>query len=521
MTAFRRRAVFAVSLSASLVFSSCTPLLYAQSPAPATSTRSIAPLLPQIEDYVVKGMQKTGVPGVAMAIVYQDKVVYLKGFGVRKAGEPAPVDADTVFQLASMSKPIASTVVAVLISQHKVSWDDRIAEIDPDFKLSNASVSEKVTIRDLLSHRSGLPTSAGDELETLGFSRPEILHQMRLIPLVGEFRKSYAYSNFGFTEGGIAPAKKVGESWEALSDDVLFKPLGMTSTSYRWSDYRDNANKAAIHIFVDGKAVPRYLRNPDAEAPAGSASSSVRDLAQWVRLQLAEGKFNDKQIIAADVLEETHSAQIQRGVSPATGKPSSYGIGWGVDHDSDGRLIVGHSGAFALGAGTTVQLSPSDHLGIIVLTNAEPTGFAEAVANEFFDLYHYGKEKQNWLQVTTDVFKNMIDTIYGGTSDYSKQTPPASPAAAKPLSTYTGIYRNDYYGQIEVSEDHGLLWMRLPADGSLFSLTHWDGDTFVYRYKEEPGAITRGVKFTPGTTPKVLLENLASEGDAVFTKLAP
>jgi CubicO group peptidase (beta-lactamase class C family) len=412
-------------------------------------------------------------------------------------------------------------VVAVLVSQHTVSWDDKIADIDPEFKLSDASVSAKVTIRDLLSHRSGLPTSAGDELETLGFSRPEILHQMRLIPLTGEFRKSYAYSNFGFTEGGIAAAKKAGEPWEAVADDRLFRPLGMTATSYRWSDYRNTANKAAIHVFEDGRAVPRYLRNPDAEAPAGSASSSVRDLAQWLRLQLAGGKFNGKQIIAADVLEETHTAQIERGKSPATGKPSSYGLGWGVDHDADGRLIVGHSGAFTSGAATTVQMSPSEHLGIIVLTNALPTGLAEATANEFLDLYHYGKEKQDWLQLTSDGFKNMMDSLYSAVPDYSKQTPPVSPVAARPLSAYVGIYRSDYYGQIEVSDVHGLLWMRLPADGMLFPLMHWDGDTFVYRYKEEPGAITRAAKFTLGATPKVLLENLASEGDAVFTKMTP
>jgi CubicO group peptidase (beta-lactamase class C family) len=161
MTAFRRLLGLALLIS---VFA-----VHAQSPATTSAPASIAPLIPQLADYVVKAMQKTGVPGVAVAIVYQDKVVYLKGFGVRKAGEPAPIDADTVFQLASVSKSIASTVVAVLVSQHKVSWDDRIADIDPDFKLSNASVSKKVTIRDLLSHRSGLPTSAGDELEGLGF----------------------------------------------------------------------------------------------------------------------------------------------------------------------------------------------------------------------------------------------------------------------------------------------------------------------------------------------------------------
>ena len=525
MTAFQRRAALVFLISASLDFSSSCSFLYAQSPTPANSTQSIALLLPQLEDYVKKGMQKTGVPGVAVAIVYQDKVVYLKGFGVRRAGESAPVDADTVFQLASMSKPLASTVVATLVSAHMVSWDDKIVALDPEFKLSDANVTANVTIRDLLSHRSGLPTSAGDMLEDLGFSRPEILHQMRYLPMAGEFRKSFHYSNFAFTEGGIAPAKKVGESWEELAEERLFKPLGMKETSYRWSDYRNAEDKADIHVLVDemgmGKAVPRYLRNPDAEAPAGSASSSVRDLAQWVRLQLADGKWNGKQIIAADVLAETHAPQIERGKNPATGNTSSYAIGWGLDQDPEGRLIVGHSGAFTSGAGTTVQMMPGDHLGIVVLTNAEPTGLAEAVAVEFLDLFHSGKESKDWLSVTGEQFKKVMASAYSGSKDYSKMPRPAAAAAAKPLSAYTGAYRNDYYGQIEITEDNGSLWMRLPAEGSLYSLTLWDGDTFVYRYKGEPGAMTRGVKFTLGDRPEVLVENLAEEGSGTFTKVGP
>ena len=236
MTAFQRRAALvflasvpclAFSSSADPVFSDSASLLYAQSPATASSTRSITPLLPQLDDYIEKGMQKTGVPGVAVAIVYQDKVVYLKGFGVRMAGESAPVDADTIFQLASMSKPVASTVVATLVSARRISWDDRIAALDPEFKLSDANATTNVTVRDLLSHRSGLPTSAGDILEDLGFSRLEILHQMRYIPMAGEFRKSYNYSNFPFTEGGIAVARKVGLPWEELAEQQLFKPLGI------------------------------------------------------------------------------------------------------------------------------------------------------------------------------------------------------------------------------------------------------------------------------------------------------
>src|SRR4051812_32198853 len=159
---------------------------------------SINDVLRQIDQYVYRGMAKTHVPGVAVGIVYRDRVVYLKGFGVRKEGESAAINTGTVFQLASLSKPLASTVIASLVGSGDVSWDDRIAELDPRFALSDRSVTERLTIRDLLSHRSGLPTSAGDALEDLGFTRPEILRKMRLLALPGEFRKTYKYSNFGF-----------------------------------------------------------------------------------------------------------------------------------------------------------------------------------------------------------------------------------------------------------------------------------------------------------------------------------
>jgi len=345
--------------------------------------RPIGPVINQIQSFVEKSMTKTGVPGVAVAVVYRDKIVYLKGFGVRKAGCRAPVNADTIFQLASVSKPIASTVVAALVGAHEISWEDRITNLDSEFRLSDPNVTEQITIRDFLSHRSGLPTSSGDALEGLGFSRPEVLHQMRLLRLTGQFRKTYKYSNFGYTEGAIATAKGVRKKWEDLAEERLFKPLGMKSASCRYSDYKDAANKAAIHIFVDGKAVARYQRDPDAEAPAGSASSSVRDLAQWLRLQLGEGKWNGEQIVAADALKETHSSQIAIGPDRNTGGTSYYGLGWNVNYDRDGKPMLSHSGAFYIGAATAVRLSPSDQLGIVAITNALPTGLAEAITSTF------------------------------------------------------------------------------------------------------------------------------------------
>jgi CubicO group peptidase (beta-lactamase class C family) len=338
------------------VFITSIALLQAQPANTSDHDRPIGPLLQQIEPFVEKGMTKTGVPGVAVAVVYHDKIVYLKGFGIRKAGCREPVDPGTVFQLASVSKPIASTVIAALVGTHEINWDSRIIDLDPAFKLSDPSVTEQITIRDFLSHRSGLPTSSGDALEDLGFSRPEVLHKMRLLPLTGQFRKTYKYSNFGYTEGAIAAAKGAREQWEDLAEERLFKPLGMTSTSYRYSDYQNAANKAAIHVFVDGKAVARYQRDPDAEAPAGAASSSVRDLAQWLRLQLANGTWEGQQIVAADALKETHSPQIAIGPDKSTGGTSYYGLGWDVNYDRNGKLILSHSGAFFLGTGTAVRL---------------------------------------------------------------------------------------------------------------------------------------------------------------------
>jgi CubicO group peptidase (beta-lactamase class C family) len=480
--------------------------------------KPVEPAIDQLKIFINDGMRKTGVPGVAVAVVYRDKVVYLDGFGYRKAGSRAGVNADTVFQLASLSKPITSTIVASLVGRKEVNWDDRIVHLDRDFALSDPGVTERLTIRDLLSHRSGLPTLSGDTLEDLGFSRPEILHRMRLLGLTAEFRKLFQYSNFGYTEGAIAASKAMHEPWENLAEERLFAPLGMKASSYRYSDYENATNKAAIHVIEDGRPVARYHRDPDAEAPAGAASSSVRDLAEWLRLQLAGGRFNEQCIVAPGALAETHAPQIQRGTNEETGKPSYYGLGWGVDYDVAGNLIVSHSGAFFLGTGTTVKFSPSQQLGIVVLTNALPTGLAEAAANTFFDLVNYGAPRKDWLTFFGNGFKGFIETSNNASTDYSKLSRPPSPARAKPLSTYVGRYGNNYYGQIEVTEHNGSLWMRFPDTGALYTLTHWDADTFIYRFEAEQGIGSRGVVFM-GEKRSVLIENLALEGNGLFTIL--
>jgi CubicO group peptidase (beta-lactamase class C family) len=246
----------------------------------------------ELEKLAQTQIQENVVPGIAVAVVFQDKVMYAKGFGVRDVNTKQPIDADTVFQLASVSKSIGSTVVAELVGEGKITWDSKLSALDPAFAMFDPWVTREITIRDMYAHRSGLPEHTGDLLEDLEFTRAEILHRLRFQHPGSSFRSHYAYTNFGMTEGGIAAARGYGLDWEKASEEKLYRPLGMTSTSSRYADFMARRNKAVGHVLVDGKWVQKFKRDPDAQSPAGGVSSSVNDVAKWMRLQLANGKFD-------------------------------------------------------------------------------------------------------------------------------------------------------------------------------------------------------------------------------------
>src|SRR6266480_2224890 len=359
----------------------------------------------ELEKLAQKKIQENAVPGLAIAVVFQDKVVYAKGFGVRDVNTKAPVDADTVFQLASVSKPIGSTVVAELVGEGKISWDSKLTALDPTFEMFDSWVTREITIRDMYAHRSGLPAHAGDLLEDLGFTRAEILYRLRYQRPDSSFRSHYAYTNFGITEGGIAAARAYGLEWEAAANEKLYKPLGMTSASSRYADFVARSNKALGHVLVNGKWVQKFKRDPDTESPAGGVSSSVNDLTKWMRLQLANGKFEGKQIVDEKALTETHHPNMLTGFNPFTQLPTFYGLGWNVSYDPEGRLRLNHSGAFGLGAATYVGLVPGEQLGIVVLTNAYPLGIAEALGTTFLDIALYGKPGSDWHRAWLRLFQ--------------------------------------------------------------------------------------------------------------------
>ncbi len=498
-------------------------LLALGSPALAeTATKeTVVAAIPKLEQLARDAIAKGQVPGLAIAIVYKDEVVYLGGFGVREAGKPGTVDADTVFQLASLSKPISSTVVAALVSDGLVAWDSRIADLDPGFKLHDAYPTEQVTVTDLFNHRSGLSGNAGNDLEGLGFDRDTILSRLHDLMPTSSFRAGYAYSNFGLTEGAVAAAKPTGKSWEDVCDEKLFKPLGMGSTSSRHADFLTHENRAEIHVRLDGTWTALVKRNPDPQAPAGGMSSNVRDLAQWMRLELGNGKYNGVQLINEEAIAPTHEPLFSRGKNPVTGTPGFYGRGWNIDFGRYGT-VWGHAGAFSQGAQTLVSLLPSEQLGIVVLTNAFPSGVPEGLADSFFDLVLAGAPSEDW----TAKWGALYTSMFAPAAEAAKKlygTKPATPSSALPLAAYTGDYANDYLGDAVVTEEKGGLVLKLGPNGATSRpLTHFDRDTFICYASPETPDVPSAVTFEIGADQRasqVTIEDLNDDGQGVLTRV--
>lgn len=457
-----------------------------------------------------KELQATGIPGMAITVVYGDEVILAEGLGVREVGKDSAVDADTRFQLASLSKPIASTVVAALVGKSLVEWDSRISDLDPKFEMFTPWVTRELTIRDLFSHRSGLPDHAGDLLEDLGYSREEILHRLRFQPPSSSFRSGYAYTNFGLTEGAVAAATPTGKDWETLSEDVLYKPLGMTSTSSRFSDFANSPNHAVGHQQVDGKWVHRRQRQPDAQSPAGGVSSTANDLAKWIQLQINGGRFKGEQIVEEAALTETHRPVIFTQMRH-DGLPAFYGLGWEVLYDNAGRLRLSHSGAFDMGAATFVGIIPSEKLGVAILTNASPIGVPEALGQTFFDQVLEGKPTRDWFET----FKNAFAQMAAAERSSLPAGPPANPTPPAPLEKYLGRYENDFIGPIEIRKDGDGLAIAMGPKPIVLPMSHWDRDTFTYTPVGEMTGGRYAITFTlglDGAARQVWVENLDATG---------
>jgi len=497
-----------------------TPVSQASKIGGQVTDEQVAKAVAVLEAMAQKEIDNKEVVGIAVAVVHKNKLVYSKGFGARDVGKPDAIDADTVFQLASISKSVASTVVAELIGEGKISWDSKISDLDPDFQMYDPWVTRQITIRDFFSHRSGLPEHAGDLLEDLGADRAQVLHNLRYQKPDSSFRSHYNYTNFGLTEGSVAAVKPYGLSWEDASKAKLYGPLGMTSTSSRFSDFNALQNKALGHVLQDGKWVQKFRRQPDAQSPAGGVSSSVNDMAKWMRLQLANGKFDGKQIVDEKALVETHHPAMLTQFNPFNGLPGFYGLGMNVNYDERGRLRLGHSGGFAQGAGTNVSMVPSEELGVIVLTNCPPIGVAEGLATAFTDVALNGKQSRDWLAI----FKKFLADpaaigVFEG-FDYSKKPTALAPAASN--IAYVGSYKNNFFGDLEIVERGGGLAIVLGPQKMTVPMNHYNRDTFTYETSGENAVGLSGITFTvsaDGKSQQVLVEHLNDCGEGTFTRV--
>ncbi|OBG78923.1 MULTISPECIES: serine hydrolase [unclassified Mycobacterium] len=524
------RAVAAAIIATLLAVTGCASGRPASSP-PATSSATppnevsgVAIPAGRIDEAVAKVdglvgdlMKTSGIPGMAVAIVHGGKTVYAKGFGYKDVskgqGPDNKVDADTVFQLASVSKSVGATVVAHEVSDNVVAWDTPVVAKLPWFALGDPYVTAHLTVADLYSHRSGLPDHAGDKLEELGYDRRQTLERLKDLPL-SPFRISYAYTNFGVTGAAEAVAAAAGKPWEDLSDEVLYRPLGMTSTSSRFADFAARPNHAVNHIKLADKWEPRFQRDPDAQSPAGGVSSSVNDMARWLTMLLGNGTYDGRRIASPEALLPATTAQI---VSAPAATPHArsgfYGYGFNASVSSSGRTQYSHSGAFALGEATNFVVMPSEDLAIVALTNAAPIGVPETLTAEFLDLVQYGQIQEDWAAL----YQKAIGWMNKPEGSLVGKQPPADAAPAKPLGGYAGVYTSDYWGPAVVTEHDGALQLALGPKNRTFTLTHWDGDTFTFPIADEngpPGTISKAVF----AGPTLNLEYFDSDKLGTFTR---
>ena len=406
----------------------------------------------RLDEIVADVRRRTGVPGIAVAVVSGGAVAFTKGYGVLEAGKRAPVDADTVFQLASVSKSVGATVVATRGRRRAVAGTRRSTELLPWFALADPRGHRDAHDRRPL--RAPLRPARPRRRRPRGHRlRPAaVLERLRFAPLHG-FRDDYAYTNFGLTAAAEAVAVAAGTDWATLSETAIYRPLGMTRTSSRFADYIGRDNRAVPHMRTGDAWAPREQREPDAQSPAGGVSSSVADMAKWMLMVLDGGA----PVPPPEALLPAISPQ---AVSDPPYAPDAragfYGFGFGVGYSPSGRVELSHSGGFYLGAATVFRLIPSAGVGIVVLSNAQPIGAVESIALSFTDLVQFGEVTRDWYATIAP----LIAPVTAPLGRLAGAAPPTDPAPARRSPPMPGPTRTTTSAPIEIAEEGGGLVLK-------------------------------------------------------------
>jgi CubicO group peptidase (beta-lactamase class C family) len=445
-----------------------------------------------LDAYVARAMKTYEVPGIAVAIIKDGKLVLAKGYGVRKLGEPAPVDENTVFAIGSNTKAFTAAALATLVDEGKISWDDPVYERLKGFEMYDPYVSKEMRIRDLLCHRSGLGLGEGDLMfwPHTTFTREDVVYRVRFLKPASSFRTRFAYNNLMFVTAGQVVAEVSGKSWDDYVREKIFVPLGMKSTVTSPNAYRPGADWAFPHAKVDGQLKPLPFENLDNVGPAGSIISSVADLSQWMLVQLNHGKMvnNDARLFSEKSGREMWSQQSIIPVNPGSEELKAlrphfagYGMGWFL-RDYKGRRLVGHDGGVA-GFVTRVLLVPEENLGVVILTNAEEDYAYESILYHVLDAYLGGATQDyiaSFKSVEDKEHKDAEETI-----QKAQQSRDANSKPSLPLGKYAGEYSDPWYGKVTIGQENGGLVLNfLRTEKGIADLQHWQYDTFKAHWRE-------------------------------------
>jgi CubicO group peptidase (beta-lactamase class C family) len=477
-----RRATLAALAAAALV---------AVPAAAQTTAQRVAAL----DAYVAKAVKDWHAPGLAIAVVKDDSVIFAKGYGVRELGKPDPVDAGTRFAIGSTTKAMTVVALGMLVDEGRLRWDDPVTKHLPEFRLSDPYVTREITIRDLLTHRAGLGNA--DLLWADGeYSTAEIVRRVGFLPLAYSMRSGWVYQNIMYAVAGQVVERVSGMPWETFLRTRIFQPLGMTATEPLLSGLAGQPNVASPHAEEGDTMRLTQNRSVDPVKAAGSVWSSVGDMARWTRFILDSGRVGGRRLLKEATFREMLTPQTIADPAIyetfALIKPHfiTYGLGWFL-HDYRGQAVAMHTGSIN-GMSAIIGLIPDQRLGVYVLANGDHVELRHALMLEVFDRFT-GQPPQNWSA--------RLLTLYGGLREQAvaaqrqaEQRRATDTHPSLPLARYAGTYESPTYGRVVVTEQGGAL--RLQFGKRIGDLSHWQYDTFQSRWTD--AALSRSlVVFDP------------------------
>ncbi|HVI47925.1 MAG TPA: serine hydrolase [Chitinophaga sp.] len=447
----------------------------------------------QIDSVAERALQTFNVPGIAVAVIKDGKVVHAKGYGVRSLQSPQKVDERTLFGIASNSKAFTATALAILVDEGKLGWDDKVTDHIPEFRMSDAYVTSAFTIKDLLTHRSGLGLGIGDLMffpDSSDFTKKDLIHNLRYFKPVSPFRTQFDYDNSLYIVAGEVVARVSGMSWEDFIEKRILIPLGMTRSAASFSRLKDASNVIAPHAPVNGKVqVIRRDFNELCDA-AGGIYSNIEDMSKWVMLQLNKGKYGDglsKQLFSQPQHMEMWMPQTiirARGGGAYNNHFVSYGLGWFLS-DEKGNKVVTHTGGLA-GIVTQVTIIPDLNLGVLVFTNQESSAAFKSITNSIKDGY-YGVEGHDWIKETNSQLQASRAEEAAVTGKIWKEIEQQQRSAAVKYDTavYAGTYKDVWLGEATISLQNGKLRFNAKRAPRLAGdIMPYKANTFVVKWDE-------------------------------------